>query len=366
MRLTKREVNSYLLRNTVKVVNDQEGVPTPTITRDYDAVTWITGVSDMADALVSRDEALFRVFKTRNGTWSVCYGEGVATRLINAIRYAPAFVKKHYPYHSFDPRVEVFFHLLGLDPLVKECVESGMRGLSEERATRICDHLNDFVTACRTELRSDLFQEQTRRCLRNALKTDRSGNHYVSQLFVRCSRMLVVRVDLYYPSEESGGRYSGLTVNADSLRRDRERFVRMLKRSSFWAHQLGYCWKLEYGLKKGFHYHWLFFFNGARVREDVTIGQLIGQVWESILGGTGLYWNCNAFKDKYTDLGIGMVSASDTTRRFGLRKAIAYLTKPDYHLRLSAPQIERTFGKGILKARMPSRRGRPRRCVANP
>lgn len=361
MQVSEGDMLTYLRRKALKIVGDADDLPKVTITREYDAIDWITSVSVMAKALVSKDETVFRTARGRYAGWAVVYNSGgVAALLVSAIRCAPEFVKKHYPYHRFDPRVEVFFRMLSHDPLVKSCVKSGMQGLSQENAEMICEHLNHFVTEYRAELCSERFRLLTKRCARNADKISREVNRSVAMQFVRCSRILVVRVDLYYPSEDSEVALTGVTVSADRLRRDRSRFLRTLKRCKFSIHLLGYCWKLEYGLKKGFHYHWLFFFDGASVREDITIGRLIGQTWEGIAGGAGLYWNCNAFKDKYTDLGIGMVSHSDEKKRLGLCKAVAYLTKPDYHLYLKEQDVGRTFGKSIIKARPHSARGRPR------
>lgn len=359
MILTDKEVRAHLRLNSIKTTGSDKNSLFRTITHELDAVDWMETISGLSKWLLSDRDALFVPVQRKNGSWDVFY-KGPSELLVNAIRRAPGFIKKCYPYHSFDPRVSAFFDLLSANPLIKAGVDGAMMGLVVGNAVEICFHLNRFVANYRAILLCEDFKEKTRRCLRSALKNERALNGYVDKLFKRCSRMLIVRVDLYYPSDDREVELTGNTVSAKALQRDRERFIRQLKRCKFWNHQLGYCWKLEHGARKGFHYHWLFFFDGARVREDVTIGMLLGEVWESVVGCDKVYWNCNAFKDKYQNPGIGMVSHFDSEKRFGLKKAIAYLTKPDYHLSLSDQLVGRTFGKSIIRARSPSTVGRPR------
>lgn len=360
MRLNANEVKRQLAERSMKVVGDVPKTSLRTITHELDAVNWIDQVRWVSDALKKTDTTLFQVLKRRDGGYDVGENGYIAESVIRAIDNAPDFIKKYYPYHEFDPRVEVFFRMLSEDPLVKEYLRTGLRGFSEENATQICDHLNRFVSSFRTEVVSTSFRILSYRCMRRALKVLREMERYVERLFSRCSRLLVVRVDLYYPSVQKDGELNGINVPPDRLRKDRARFIRKLSSEKFATNKLGHCWKLEYGLTKGFHYHWFFFFDGAKVREDITIARLIGQTWEKMQDKEGLYWNCNAAKDKYVDLGIGMISHFDKERRFGLHKAIAYLTKPDYHLCLKEVDVGRTFGKGQIKARPKETRGRPR------
>ena len=360
MKLSAGETKNQLLKRSLKVVGDTRKGAQVTITREYDAMQWLALVSKVADALASKDRPLFCVQVRRNGVIVGMVDKQLTPLFLDAVRFAPTYVKKYYPYHYFDPRVEVFFRMLSDDPLVKECVNTDLINLTAENATKICAHLNQFVALYQEEISSPSFRVLVKRCANRSWKNCREMERYVEKLFERRSRLLVVRVDFYYPSVVKDGELNGITVTVEKLKKDRERYERRLKRGKLGVSLMGYCWKLEYGLTKGFHYHWLFFFDGAVVREDITLGRMIGEEWEKMQGGEGLYWNCNAFKDKYIDLGIGMVSHYDQERRFGLRKAIAYLTKPDYHLCLKEVDVGRTFGKGLVKARRNEGRGRPR------
>ncbi|MNF98191.1 hypothetical protein D3C84_810450 [compost metagenome] len=107
---------------------------------------------------------------------------------------------------------------------------------------------------------------------------------------------------------------------------------------------VGYIWKLEHGPEKGFHYHVMFFFDGAKVREDITKAIQIGRYWTNVVTrGRGLYYNCNAAKRIYKSCGIGMVDHTNVQMRQGLQNAVVYLTKTDLYMKLQ------TEGRGMGK-----------------
>jgi hypothetical protein len=54
-----------------------------------------------------------------------------------------------------------------------------------------------------------------------------------------------------------------------------------------------------------------------------------------------------------------MVNHGDTDRRENLKKAVLYLTKPDYYARIIAKGKGRVFGRGEMP-KSKSNRGRPR------
>ncbi len=295
-----------------------------------------------------------------SGSFSVeCPDQPFYSLLLQAIRYAPTYLKKHFPYHDYDPYVDLFLYTLDQQAGLSERVKHGMNGLSRAQAERLCLQLNSFLFQLRSKARSAQFKKTIRRHKRAALKNYLSVKHYVRGLFSRHARLLVVRVDLYYPSGYRDTDLTGKTVTAKKASEDRTAFLQALKQSDLSTELLGYCWKLEFGLDKGFHYHCFFFFNGAKVRKDVLLGRLIGEVWVRVIGHQNTYWNCNANKHRYSTPGIGMVSHSDQERLKGLDKAIAYLTKPDYVLCLAVDKVGRILGKGVLPPQK-NQRGRPR------
>ena len=97
-------------------------------------------------------------------------------------------------------------------------------------------------------------------------------------------------------------------------------------------------------------------------RQDGVLARMVGEYWrDSITAGTGRYFNCNAVKDKYKYLGIGMISFNQLDRVSALKNRVAsYLTKVDYWVRLSADS-GRSFFRGNMPKLKTMKRGRPRR-----
>lgn len=213
------------------------------------------------------------------------------------------------------------------------------------------NYLNRFVEALRQEVKSARFQSKLNSYHRASNKNYKELMKYVDVLFERYSRLLVLRVDLSYSKDNS-------SVTLAEARRDRERLFQNSRSNNLFDAMVGYIWKLEHGPEKGFHYHVMFFFDGARVREDVTLAMRIGQYWMDVITkGRGLYFNCNADKRKYRKCGIGMLNYNDATMREGLREAVVYLAKTDLFMKLQ------TDGRGMGKGLYPSPkdlRGRPR------
>ncbi|MGE4969216.1 YagK/YfjJ domain-containing protein [Yersinia enterocolitica] len=216
-------------------------------------------------------------------------------------------------------------------------------------------HLNQFLAHFRAVASGAEHKLALRYFQRAAIKNQRSAFSYIDNLFDRYAKLLVVRVDLSYQ------RAANKQITATLARQHRERLFHNMKSNRLFEHVVGYIWKLEFGEYKGFHYHMIFFFDGAKVREDVTLARLIGEYWrDSITEGTGLYFNCNARKADYRINGIGLVSHADNAMREGLRRAVTYLTKVDTFARLTLPDKGRTFGKGERMKLPDKKRGRPR------
>lgn len=123
---------------------------------------------------------------------------------------------------------------------------------------------------------------------------------------------------------------------------------------------VGYVWKLEYGLRKSWHYHFLLILNGQEVRQDIVIATKVGLLWEEITKGKGIFYNCNQVKHKYKKPGVGLIGHRDSQLREGLDYVIAYLTKTDMYIRLVVPGNGRAFGKAVAPRKTSKRKGRPR------
>lgn len=156
---------------------------------------------------------------------------------------------------------------------------------SERLITRINLFLRDYLRQTKTEEFIKQLSNMRRREKRNAL----SLLCYCNSLFHVYSRLLVVRVDFHYQPEFYDELSPGRVID------DREAFLRSIKREFKWLVGLG--WKLEYESQRKFHYHFVFFFDGNKTRQDILLGQFLGECWVRITGDIGSYYNCN-YEDK--------------------------------------------------------------------
>lgn len=213
-------------------------------------------------------------------------------------------------------------------------------------AYRHLSDLNSFIEYIR-----ELGKEQdTRRIIRNYQRnTDnamKSTNGLIDQLFQRHGRLLVIRVDFGYREEFNES--NSLEVLYEQAKADREHLFENIRSNHtlFGDDYLGYIWKLEFGLYKKLHYHFVFFFNGAKVLRDIVKAWYIGEYWKNVItNGRGTYFNCNAKKGDYIYPGIGAIDYDDGVAVDNLKFAMSYLAKPDYTVKMIANDGDRVFGR---------------------
>jgi hypothetical protein len=212
---------------------------------------------------------------------------------------------------------------------------------------------NEVVDFIRKNVETDIkirCKQQKRAAERNFLKVKR----YVQRLFERHARLLVLRVDLSYLKEVAG------TVTARMVQQDLRRFLNNTRSNRLFDNMVGYIWKLELGAKKRYHLHCIFFYDGSRSCQDTYLANEIGGYWKKITLGRGIYFNCNAKKEAYRRLGIGMIHHADgSKRKILVDDAISYMMKSDQYFKVSVGDKGKTFGTSELRPAR-SGAGRPR------
>lgn len=279
--------------------------------------------------------------------------------VLSLVRAAPRYIPKHFPYHDFSPNVDLFLRLIkGRENL------TGVRSVSDrqlvgKKAIVLCEELTAFVFDCWSFVQYPAYEKSLKKTKRAAEMNFRSLVKYEARLFNRYSRLAVIRVDLFYRRPKDFEKV-GDGIEPQVLVKDRDAFFRSLSGDERFKSLVGYAWKIEHGAEKGFHIHCIFFFDGSKVREDVTYGRLCGEKWIEVTHERGDYWNCNSKKKRYAEVGVGLISHFDREKRAALMKAMSYLTKPDYFLRLNDMIVGRIFGKGSIKGTDRPAKGRPR------
>ncbi|MFQ1835904.1 inovirus-type Gp2 protein [Aeromonas veronii] len=260
---------------------------------------------------------------------------------IHAFQKAMDAVTKHY-YHyreakSAHPSVELF--LKYFYPYREIDVN---RQLSPE--------LEDVIEEFLEELDTSLHQKRLRNLKRSEARNSTSVHDYINKLFRLYSKLLVVRVDVHYGDEIKD------TLTIEEAIDDRDTYLRAVKRR--YRDLLGYVWKLEYGVARGYHYHMAFIFNGNKVQGDISLGRKLGEEWKSLSREPRTYYNCNADRNKYEEwgaYGIGMVRCDDLEKRhLLLHNALSYLLKFDEALLAVMHERFRSVGK----MEVPHRRGK--------
>lgn len=182
----------------------------------------------------------------------------------------------------------------------------------------------------------------------------------VNQAFSDASKVLAIRIDLGF---SKGARVSLLNERDEVIQPRSEitielfaeyldKFIKKINsKSSFGWDRLGYIIKIEYGIYKGYHAHMLLLLNGHRHQQDIVIAKKIGESWVDIVTqGTGVYWNCNAQKNKYRNLGIGMIHRDDVSKRDNLKnEVLKYLVKYDLPFDFMSGNKNRKFRTSTVR-----------------
>lgn len=369
--------SAHLMERTLYRFSNGEKTRT-LITNDWTAAEHLLLIEDLTLRMIDEREDLFTIVKHRGQPVMRGTHRYLSDRLYQCLRRSDELLATHFPNHNYHPWVDLYLrHKACLARRLTRVVNQSNSQTNQpkevmsrptevventslfillsgaihhhigESSRDICDALNAFVRDVRTSSKRKDFKKRLRNHHYAIEKNRRSLACYIDNLFQKHARLLVIRVDLGYGKvSPTSSIIDGVT--AQDAKRHRERLLKNIPFNRLFAGLKGYVWKLEYGLEKGYHYHWIFFFDGRTRCRDVWLGQRIGEYWQKIVAGPAVYWNCNANKDGYRKLGIGMIGCNDVERRRYLSEAAGYLTKPDLHLRLVDPKVGRTFGRGEI------------------
>ena len=321
---------------------------------DGDIPAMIVSLDRLVHDIASSRGDQFKVVANNRGVSRVKPTE-LGRRIIeSAKKFHPEMARQSLPRHKFSP----YFELWERYPdEVQELALIGAPSLG------LASNVNRWVDAVRAQALDSSFREHVLRQERAARKNWDSFRRYLEALFHRYSRLLVVRVDLGYRNDPVDFGYNWIPPSDAEVKASLVQMVKFIRRKL--PSLIGYAWKIEFGARKGHHCHLMLIFNGHVSREGITMGRLAGEQWETITGGWGSYWNCNANMEDYIRrglLGIGLINYYDKELRTGLMRTAKYLAKVDYYAKYVSQEIARTFGKGVIKGD-PSTRGRPREYV---
>jgi hypothetical protein len=188
---------------------------------------------------------------------------------------------------------------------------------------------NEFVAELFFQATGKKFRQVLYGLRARSTQNFNSAKRYFNGLFDHSySKLLVLRLDLLYLSKFAN------SISEEEARADLKHFFNNRRSNKLFKHWVGYIAKLEYGVKKGFHFHLIVFLDGQHVKSDRYIAGEIGKYWQGVVTkGRGFFFNCNAkaFEDgmyAYKRVGIGMINHDDVNKRhILLYDVITYLCK---------------------------------------
>lgn len=304
-------------------------------------------------SLIKHGRDIFKVSKRAGKCFAVTYSPR-GELLLSHLRLA-RFIKERYSDQQLNP----CFGLLWQSAMEAGVDKIGDLVFTEEAdAMRMADKLNCCVALIRGYGRTSKFENACKGFYRGSRKNNLELLKYLDRLSRVTGRMLICRLDVGYRIVNPAFGDERHSQRPEVLREDRRRLLTFVKKK-MGSNFIGFAWKLEYGMKKGFHYHLILVFNGRNLNGDIPIVRMIGEYWaREVTGGGGTYYNCNAFKQSYKSCGIGQYSRTVNPEMWtGIVLMCAYLTKADELVRLRTEGHMRTFGKGKMP-KLVSKRGR--------
>lgn len=281
--------------------------------------------------------------------------QAIETPLGNRLRGIIQMLGLFDSYHDYSEHPCAFLHacwlmesVYGLD-LNQMAMSHGLPDM------RYAEALNSIVERIRMSAHEGWFLRGPSDRRWEANSREKVLTKYTTDLLRYYSRTMIVRVDLGYENEALGR----LTIDQVYDHLDQ-----LLYRKGWhpaFSALIGYSWSVEQGKDHGFHIHTAFYFDGSKVCRDVYKGFELGALWKSITNYQGIFENCNAHKERYTKLGIGMIYRNEAVACENAISAVTYLTKDSQYLRIK-PRGRRVFGTGSTPD-FESKRGRPPKCI---
>lgn len=329
---------------------------------EFQTLENIQSASELAVDLTNNDEEHFKLkyVSPRWGYKIECTPRG--HRIKGQIGNDWGKIKKKYPNIQLNPALKVLTEKLIEEEVNGELPLSKIKlnSVPVEMAIDLCRRLNSIGPYVYQKLNTPEQKAAMANFKRTALQNFDSCTDQVASLLENHAKLLVIRLDLYASSslDNLPDKLVELCIN---------KFIEQLRQSRIVPNVLDYICKREFGFKRDIHYHLIIFMDGDIHQQDITFAGILGQKWIEICkkhgqGLVGTYYNCNQHKDQYMRSGIGLVHYADHQKIFGLRKAITYITKPDFFIRYVTDGGTRNLRKGIHPGlKKSTQRGAPRK-----
>lgn len=256
------------------------------------------------------------------------------------------FLSPYCEEYAYSEHVELFWQgCHAVDFLGHGVLKTGARGLppSVEQVEQLVHWLSEHAASRSFKRKVNDRRYEMRRKRENL-------SEYAMALHHRYSRLLVVRVDLFYKRALQDLRtIENVFGDVDSL------VTEIVERKGIFENLVGYARNLEQGASLGYHAHLALYFRGWKHQSDWFLADEVGKRWVFHTSGHGNYHICNNTeeKQKYArqgSLGIGMIRRDDPEACANSIDAVCYLANPEkegQYLR-AKPHGRRAFATGAM------------------
>ncbi|MFG0635331.1 YagK/YfjJ domain-containing protein [Acinetobacter soli] len=180
----------------------------------------------------------------------------------------------------------------------------------------------------------------------------------LTELIQHYSRLLFVRVDLYFSAEAQVDltihrchQYLQILLN------------RLSNRDGCFQDLQWWAWALEQGAQRGYHIHLLLIYDGHKHQQDEYLALQVGHYWkDDLTAGEGEFYTANqaAFKAQYQArgcLGIGMIHRDHPNEVANALAAAVYLANPEKQQQMLRAKLPNMRSFGTAQFRVSWRRG---------
>lgn len=252
------------------------------------------------------------------------------------------FIAMWIPGFTYDPHLEVFKDLCRAYSIVEddafgsayaEFAQTIIRG--DEVGKR-----KQFLFDLKECLDSRSFRKKLASRIRAEKRIESGHMEMWRSSFHRRSRNLIVRVDFEYGLKGNPIGFHPLMSPdfpdrflVDVFVEDRNRFINNLrdhiKPGGFAEHLKTWGWKVECGVKRGWHIHAVFFFDGRKAKSAWYLATMLGELWVRLTEGRGTYENPQQNARNYQQIFIGDIHRGDADAEAAYRKYVKYISKDD-------------------------------------
>ena len=319
----------------------------PYITKGFDAATALVELYHWVKRIAATSSPVFATDPIRLKDKQLHHKIGCTIKIDWLLLFSSSqLIRSYYSTHELDALLQCWFkaydaHRIG------DWVNS-MVDLQNLHAQQAVSKLNDFIEAFRQEVQKPSVQRQIKRTRKTIYKQQRSIAQLIDEVFAKHSKVLVLRIDLYYHQQCTDTPFDFETdVTYEQAMADLSRLLNSRRHNRLFKHLLDYCWKLE--KQTSWHFHTVWFFNGHHRQSDWDLANRIIEQWAKITKGKGFGFNCNQKKNSYKRVGIGLLHRHDMVTRHNLLQALSYLCKKDGIAKSQTPQNRRSFGRSVFR-----------------